>query len=358
MKRLSLVALLVAVMAGNGLSATVGMWYGALEGDLNHAVGTGHWEDPYWNTPAVYLPPGPGTSGDEVKIIRDATVCTVATNVGDYNWTMTVGSLMTGGAAARMEILPGGYLGMREVRVGGGGTTGSATITGYLDQTGGTLTVYNDGDILVGRMGNAAAKKGVGYYTISGGTITYDSSTTTTKGRLYVGGASGTEGMNGATGTFTVIGDDASITMKKLYVGAQTATRYGAGTLEFKIDVGGVSPIRLTDADSIILDQAGTASTADLIISLTAAPPTGNILLIENTNTGAVSGLFDSLNGGSALEGAPVILSYGGNNYNYSLTYAGGIGGNDIVLIPEPATLALLGLGGLIVAARKPRSRK
>ena len=350
MKRLCFVVLLLAVMAGSGRAATVGTWYGAAGPDP--PVGTGSWADSYWNsTRDLYLTP-PGTVGDEVKITRDATVCTVKTVVGNCNWTTSVGSLMTGGAAARMEIMAGSSIGMKEMRIGSGGATGSATITGYLDQTGGTLSVYADGDIYVGRMGNAATKIGIGYYTISGGALTYDA-TTTTKGRLYVGGCSGTEGMNGAIGTFTVVGNDATINMKKLYIGAQTTTRYGTGTLEFKIDSDGVSPVRLSDPDSIILDQAGALSTAALVVSLLAAPPSGEILLVENTSTGPVQGIFDSLNGGSAIEGASVVL---GSN-TYTLTYMGGIGGNDIVLIPEPATMVLLGLGGLIVVKRQ-RSKK
>lgn len=352
MRRLCFVVLLVlAVMAGSGRAATVGTWYGSSSGPPY----TGSWADSYWNsTRDLYLTP-PGTSGDEVKITRDDTVCTVNSIVGNCNWTLSVGSVMTG-AAAIMEIVAGGSIGMKEVRIGAGGATGSTTITGYLNQTGGTLSVYNDGDIYIGRQGNAAGKIGVGYYTISGGTLTYDAGTTTTKGRLYVGGCSGTEGQNGSIGTFTVVGNDATINMKKLYVGAQTATRYGTGNLEFKIDSDGLSPIRLSDADSIILDQAGASSTAALLVSLLAAPPSGSIPLVENQSTGAVSGLFDSLNGGSAAEGASVVLSYGGNDYNYTLTYQGGIGGNDILLIPEPATMVLLGLGSLI-AVRRRRSK-
>lgn len=359
MKRLSLVVLFVAVMANNGFAATVGTWYGAAGPDP--PAGTGSWADPYWNSARdLYLTP-PGTAGDEVKITRDATVCTVASVIGNCNWTTSIGSLMTGGAAARMEILAGGSIGMKEMRIGAGGATGSAAITGYLDQTGGTFSIYNDGDVYVGRMGNAAEKKGIGYYTISGGTLTVDILTTTTKGRLYVGGNSGTEGMNGAEGTFTIVENDATILMRKLYVGAQTATRYGTGTLEFKIGAEGVSPIQLTTADSIILDQAGALSTANLVVSLVDVPPIGDILLVENQSTGDVVGAFDTVNGIPAVEGAAVALSFGGTDYHYQLTYksAGGADGlaNDIMLIPEPATLALLGLGSLIAAIRRHRSR-
>jgi hypothetical protein len=160
-----------------------------------------------------------------------------------------------------------------------------------------------------------------------------------------VGGVSGTAGVNGAEGTFTVVGNASSITMRKLYVAAQTTTRYGTGTLKFKIGSAGVSPIRLTDADSVILDQAGADSTAKLLVSLTAAPPSGNITLVENQSTGDVTGTFDTVNGNPAPEGASVVLSFGGNNYNYTLTYKGIAGidniANDIVLTPQPATPAL-----------------
>lgn len=344
MKRVCVVFLLVGLIAGSGRAVTVGTWCGSVAADPCHPVaGTGSWEDPYWNDPPTSLPPSPGTSGDEVKIIRDATICTVATNVGNYNWTLSVGSVMTGGAAAELEIV-GGSIGMREIRIGAGGTTGSSTITGYLDQKGGTVSVYNDGDIIIGRMGKDAGRKGAGYYTISGGTIKYDG-LTTTKGRLYVGGVSSTGGVNGAEGTFTVVGNAPSITMRKLYVAAQTTTRYGTGTLKFEIGSAGVSPIRLTAADSVILDQAGGDSTAKLLVSLTAAPLPGNITLVENQSTGNVIGTFDTVNGNPAPEGASVVLSFGGNNYNYTLTYKGIAGidniANDIVLTLQPATPAL-----------------
>jgi hypothetical protein len=89
---------------------------------------------------------------------------------------------------------------------------------------------------------------------------------------------------------------------------------------------------------------------------LAAAPPIGDILLIDNQGTSAVNGLFDSLNGGSAAEGTLVALSFGGIDYNYTLTYLGGTGGNDVMLlIPEPATVMIFTLGIVAVCTRRKK---
>ena len=351
MKRLSVVVLFVAVMAASGLAATVGTWYGAV-GPVP-PVGTGSWTDTYWNAANTAGPPAPPqVAGDEIKLTRATTVCTVNTNVGDYLCKLSIaGSDTAPNVAPKLEIVGGGYIGMGEFRVGSGGSTGGGTI-GRVSQMGGTLNL-ND-NLMIGRYGTSGSNpnNGIGYYAISGGII--QCASTNTKGNLYIAGT----GANGPSeGTFTVIGNAASITLRQLYVGSNGTYTGGKGTLEFQIGTGGVSPIQLTSADSIILDAKGADSTAALVLSLIGAPPAGSIMLVENTSTGAVSGLFDSLNGGSAAEGAAVALTYGANTYNYTLTYVGGTG-NDIMLIPEPATLVLLGLGGLIAAARKPRSRR
>jgi hypothetical protein len=351
MRRLSLAVFIVAVMASGGLAATVGTWYGAIGPEP--PVGTGFWTDTYWNALNTVGPPvPPQVAGDEIKLTRAITVCTVNSNVGEYLCKLSIASSdIAPNIAPKLEIVAGGYIGMGELRVGSGGSTAGGTI-GRMSQTGGTLNL-ND-NLMIGRFGTSGSNpnNGTGYYTISGGTIQYASANT--KGNLYIAGT----GANGASeGTFTVVGNAASITLRKLYVGSDGTYTGGKGTLEFQIGSAGVSPIRLTDADSIILDAKGDNSTAALVLSLIGAPPGGNILLVNNTSTGAVSGLFDTVNGIPALEGAPVALSYGGNNYNYSLTYTGGVGSNDVMLIPEPATLALFGLGGLI-AARKQRQKK
>jgi hypothetical protein len=206
---------------------------------------------------------------------------------------------------------------------------------GHVNQTGGTVNLADN--LMVGRYGTSTTNpnNGKGFYTISGGTITCLS--TNTKGCLYVGGAGG---MGPSEGTFTIAGNAANVSFKKLYVGSDGVNTSATGTLEFKIGSTGVSPIRLSD--EINIDAKGAASTAKLIVSATAEPPKANILLAENQGSGLVNGIFDTVNGNPAPEGAPVVLSFGGNNYNYTLTYKGGSGNNDIILLyaPAPATTA------------------
>jgi hypothetical protein len=186
---------------------------------------------------------------------------------------------------------------------------------------------------MVGRSGNSSSNpnNGKGYYAISGGAITY--AQTNSKATLYVGGVGND---NPSEGTFTVAGSAANISLRKLYISSDGIRMGSIGTLEFKIGAAGVSPIRLSGADSIILDNKGARSTAKLVVSLTAAPPAGDILLVENTNKGAVSGTFDTVNGNPAPEGAAVVLNTEGVDYKYKLTYKGGTGRNDIVLLRAP----------------------
>jgi hypothetical protein len=322
MKRLGLVILLSGIIASSTFASIV--WNGP----------TGSWSDPSgWDKGIV------PDDTEEIKITTDGTVCTVDSDIGiQYvNQRITAAS---GPSGATLEIVSGGKLeALKDLRSGGAGATSAGSL-GYINQTGGQLIVK---DFTVGRYASGKPT-GEGYYTISGGSLAY-----TSTGRLFVGA-----GSNGGycEGMVTVVGSNASIIMKELYVGSEDGIKAGKGTLEFQIDSGGVSPITVENA---YLDLAGDNSTTALVLSLINAPPSGNILLVENIGTAAVSGIFDSLDGGSAAEGAAVTLSYGGTDYLYTLTYAGGVGGNDIMLIPEPATLLLFGLGSLIAIRRRKK---
>jgi hypothetical protein len=285
---------------------------------------------------------------EDIKLTKPGTVCTVNTNVGDYAGSkIVIASGPDNARAATLKVEDGGYLGAaKELVIGSAGSTSNGNI-GYLLQTGGEISSVSTGKIEVGYN-----TSGTGYYTMSGGSLTGS-------GTLFVGGA----GAAGSSGTFTVVGTDPVINMRKIYVGVKdsTGTYPGTGNIDFEVGANGVSPIRMSA--SIYLDPMNdNASVANLIVNLTAAPPTGNILLFENTGISDVHGKFDFVNGIAATEGTSLTLSYGGLSYLYNLTYlydAAGDGyNNDIALlattlsIPEPATVAFLALGSLLSAIK------
>jgi hypothetical protein len=172
-----------------------------------------------------------------------------------------------------------------------------------------------------------------------------------------VGSGTGGEGTaygGSCEGTMTVVGKDIAtlVTCKELYVGTDggmldtAGVHTGTGTLEFQIASDGVTPITTTGTSTYL------GGTANLLVSLLGTSPTTDIVLVDNTDPLAVvSGLFTSMNGGSAAEGASILLG----DIWYTLTYktTGALGtGNDIVLlVPEPATIALFSLG--LIALRR-----
>jgi hypothetical protein len=328
---LIVVVLLAVLMGSVGFADTIALWYGAPAGDANHPAGTGTWKDAYWNKEGVHVPAPTCTGSDEIKVSRANTVCTLDSDAGNYICKI----VLTGGAdeatAPRLEIVKGGRIGIGEFRVGAGGASSVGAIA-RVNQTGGAVEMA--GNFLMGyrSISSANPNDGKGYYTISGGNITY--APTNNSACLYIAGTGGANGPS--EGTFTVVGSAASINLRKLYVGSNGTKWGGTGIVEFKIGSTGVSPIQLSDAGGIILDSMGPKSTAKLVVSLTAAPPPGNILLVENTNEGAVSGTFDTVNGNPATEGAAVVLNTGGVDHKYKLTYKGGTGENDVVLLWAP----------------------
>lgn len=325
-----MVVLIIAFTAGDGFSATIGTWFGRPEADANHPivdtnkpVGTGSWKEAYWNKEGINLPPAPGSSSDEIKIIRAKTVCTLDSDVGNYASKLSIAGGGEEANAPRLEIIDGGQIGIGEFRVGCGGSTKGGPL-GCVNQKGGTVKLGDN--LVIGRYGTSGSNpnEGKGFYTISGGTIICDPANT--KAGLYIGGF---KGAGPTEGTFTVVGNTADISVKKLSI-ASDGTGGCKGTLEFKVGPAGVSPIKVSD--SVSIDLAGADANAMLAVSATGEPPKTDILLVDNQGKGPVTGIFDTVNGNPAAEGASVVLSFGGNNYGYTLTYKGGAGANDIVL--------------------------
>jgi hypothetical protein len=261
-------------------------------------TGVGNWTDPnLWNA-------GVPTGAVQADIAGPNTVCTLNTSTGD--WGSSQRMTVDGGATLLIqegaEMLGGGW-----VRVGVSGI-------GNAIQTGGLVRIAND------KLGIGDKVGGVGHYTMLGGTLTFDG----TRGDLAPGSRDG-------VGTFTVVGTAPVIEMGNLIVSERGSA---SGTVEFKIDANGVSPINLTGQAKI--DIPGDPTTSALIVSATDAPPMRDIVLVNTTSDNAVVGVFDTINGKPAPEGAEVTISGGGFSCTYALTYVGGTG-NDVVLVFKSA---------------------
>lgn len=113
-------------------------------------------------------------------------------------------------------------------------------------------------------------------------------------------------------------------------------------TLSFVADESGSSTISV-NGPSDLFDNGGGDNPL-LEVDFSAYAGTEEITLID-MSTGTVNGQFRDLAEGSVIPGS------GGR----TITYSGGADGFDVVAIPEPGTIGLIGLfgGGTLLIRRK-----
>ena len=104
------------------------------------------------------------------------------------------------------------------------------------------------------------------------------------------------------------------------------AARPGLTTLSYALDEHGVTPITIQSRVSGLRITSDGASQCRLEIALRAVPPREDITLVSShvPIRGAFSGL---------PEGREITASYQGKTYRWALTYHGGAGGHDLVLL-------------------------
>ena len=104
------------------------------------------------------------------------------------------------------------------------------------------------------------------------------------------------------------------------------AARPGLTTLSYALDEHGVTPITIQSRVSGLRITSDPASQCRLEISLRAVPPREDITLVFSRvpTRGTFSGL---------PEGSEITASYQGKTYRWALTYRGGAGGHDLVLL-------------------------
>ncbi|MDD5011309.1 MAG: PEP-CTERM sorting domain-containing protein [Phycisphaerae bacterium] len=303
-----------------------------------YPLASGNWSDATnWSKGVV-----PPDDGDEIKLVgsqSDETgqdyVITVNTNVGMYTTTKI-------DTARGSELLvTGGYIGNgREMHIGDAGASGNGSDDGFLTITGGTVDVT--GKLQIGYKAHAVdnvitGARG-GLVSISGGSLIG------TTGRIYVACSSA----DGSVGKLSVTGSDATISMGgTMYIANDSSSasgNTGEGTLEFNLVDGAVSKIQV---DSTVIDsQAEEAAVANLLVNLTSGLQQTVTILVQNTGASAVVGVFDNITLGAGVKGYIV--------YDYNAEAMEEGTGNDIALIiPEPATIALLSLGLFIIRRKK-----
>lgn len=282
------------------------------------------------------------------QVIGATSVLTINTDLAPLNVGFAQFQLDKG----RVIVDNGGKL-----RIGNGYMTAGQKSTTYADNFG--LVVQNGGqyvntaimtsasDTQKGTLLTYTTANSYGHVTVTGAGSLFDS-------RFVFGGRAGQTQTRNAM--FEVLGSGSTINVGTFGPGGNNLTM----TYKFTTDAQGVAAINI---DTLLAFRQGVnathvtnASKLDLVLG--AAAP-AQILLFDLTANATRTGVLKTNNAVSTdLTEGTVFSVYNADKSViawYSISYVGGDTLNDVVLtaVPEPATLGLLSLGGLLLARRR-----
>ncbi len=307
------------------------------------------------NSDTAVLLGGLGNNGGNARLLTDATV-EIGRDITLINDSANSDKIL---GARNSQVGTSVYSGT--VTVGNGenadlqvtaGATGQADFTGSIVESAGAGTGSVE-KIGVGVVRFAGANTYAGGTTITEGTLLVDNTTGSGTGTGAVNVDAGVLGGGGTISGAVTVGDGSGVDDATLAAG-NSIGGLTVGGLTFDSD--GLFDVEV-DSDSILADEvvangdvALGAGIAELVVTDLggSALSAGTLFTIIDNVSGTTSGFFNGLTDGSQL-------TVGLNTF--VINYDGGVGGNDVTLtiIPEPGVLALLAVGGLLMAQRGRR---
>lgn len=235
-----------------------------------------------------------------VDFDKDSSICTVNTNVGDVSGPGNE-TLFYIEENAQFIVGDGGDISVGELRMDQDWRHGrfeEGHFPRYI-QTGGNMTIKDAAKLAIFDRTGYCICPPISF-EVSGGTLNVIS-----PAYIFLPYASNT------SGEMIVSGSNATINVHKLQLGWGWNS---VGIITFELDSGGVTPINCTQ---FFADKNVEFSTTELNIVAIDNPPEADITLFTYTND--TPGLFDIVNGQTAVDGMNVMVEYDLVQYNYTL---------------------------------------